>query len=147
MPFVIFLMEMKENLLIGKVDKKIKKEYNEEKVMRREFIELPLFVAKWKALNLNDKDLRKLQEALLQNPKIGSVIKGTNGVRKMRFAFEHKGKSGSSRVVYVDFEVHKKIYLISAYAKNEKSNLSQVEKNDIQKLVKILHDQLKRKEK
>ena len=115
--------------------------------MRREFVELPLFVTKWKALNLNDKDLRKLQEILLLNPKIGSVIRGTNGVRKMRFAFEHKGKSGSSRIVYVDFEVQEKIYLISAYAKNEKNNLSQAERNDIQKLVKILHDQLKRKEK
>ena len=33
--------------------------------MRREFIELPLFVAKWKALNLNDKDLRDKRRTLV----------------------------------------------------------------------------------
>ena len=35
-------------------------------------------------------------------------MRETGGVRKMRFAFEQQGKSGSARVIYVDFEVHEK---------------------------------------
>ena len=56
-------------------------------------------------------------------------MRGTGGVRKMRFAFEHRGKSGSIRIIYVDFEVYEKIYLITAYPKNEKENLAVENKN------------------
>lgn len=45
----------------------------------------------------------------------------------MRFAFEHRGESGSIRVIYIDFEVYEKIYLLTAYPKNEKDNLSKSE--------------------
>ncbi|MBQ2881055.1 MAG: type II toxin-antitoxin system RelE/ParE family toxin [Clostridia bacterium] len=60
----------------------------------------------------------------------------------MRFAFEKRGKSGSFRVIYIDFEVHEKIFLLTAYPKNEKDNLSQSERNEIHKLVEILENKL-----
>ncbi len=69
-------------------------------------------------------------------------MRGTGGVRKMRFAFEDRGKSGSARVIYVDFEVYEKIYLITAYPKNEKDNLSAQERNEIHRLIDILKAQL-----
>lgn len=106
------------------------------------FIELPLFRSKWKALGLDDNDLRRLQEEILADPKIGSVMQGTGGIRKMRFAFEHRGKSGSIRVIYIDFEVYEKIFLITAYPKNEKDNLTQSERNELRQLIAILEKQL-----
>ncbi len=111
--------------------------------MTREFVELPLFRSKWKSLGLNDADLIRLQEEILLDPKTGAVMKETGGVRKMRFAFEHRGKSGSIRVIYIDFEVYEKIYLLTAYPKNEKDNLSKSERNELRKLVEILERQLK----
>ena len=42
--------------------------------MTRTFIELPLFRSKWKDLGLDDSDLRRLQEEILADPKIGSVM-------------------------------------------------------------------------
>ena len=60
----------------------------------------------------------------------------------MRFAFEQQGKSGSARVIYVDFEVHEKLYLLTAYPKNEKDNLSKAERNTLKQLVGILKQQL-----
>ncbi len=75
--------------------------------MRRAFVELPLFRSKWESLGLDDDDYHRLQDELLADPKVGAVMQGTGGVRKMRFAFEHKGKSGGVRVIYVDFEVEK----------------------------------------
>lgn len=59
-------------------------------------------------MGLNDDDLARLQRELLEDPKVGPVMQGTGGVRKMRFAFEDRGKSGSARVIYVDFEVYDK---------------------------------------
>lgn len=85
----------------------------------------------------------RLQEELLADPKVGAVIRGTGGVRKMRFAFQHRGKSGSIRVIYVDFEVYEKIFLITAYTKDEKDNLSDSEKAEIKQLIKVLEQQLK----
>ncbi|MCM1479900.1 MAG: type II toxin-antitoxin system RelE/ParE family toxin, partial [Muribaculaceae bacterium] len=58
--------------------------------------------------------------------------------RKIRFAFENRGKSGSARVAYVDFAVDKEIYLIAVYAKNEKTNLTKEERNNIKKLIENL---------
>lgn len=114
--------------------------------MRREFIALPWFLACWKDMGLSDNDMRRLEQELLANPKIGPVMQGTGKVRKMRFAFEHCGKSGSSRVIYVDFDVYEKIYLLDAYAKNEKDNLTKSERNELKQLVEILERDLELKQ-
>ena len=114
--------------------------------MTRTFVELPLFRSKWKVLGLNEDDLKRLQEEILLDPKIGAVMKETGGIRKMRFAFEHMGKSGSIRIIYIDFEVYEKIYLLTAYQKNEKDNLTKAERNELRALVKVLEHQLEESE-
>ena len=76
------------------------------------------------------------------DPKIGAVMRGTGGVRKMRFAFEQRGKRGSVRVIYVDFEVYQKIFLITAYLKNEKDNLTESERSEIKQMIRTLEEQL-----
>ena len=111
--------------------------------MTRLFVELPIFRSRWKDMGLNDDALKRLQEQLLAAPKIGAVMRGTGGVRKMRFAFEQRGKSGSIRVIYVDFEVYEKIFLITAYPKNEKDNLTDTERNEIKQMIHTLEEQLK----
>ena len=50
--------------------------------MTREFVLLPSFIVKWKNLGLNDDDMRRLEDAVLEDPKVGPVIKETGGVRK-----------------------------------------------------------------
>ena len=64
----------------------------------------------------------------------------------MRFAFEHRGKSGSIRIIYIDFEVYEKIYLITAYQKSEKDNLTKAERNELKQIVDILEKQLEESE-
>ena len=83
--------------------------------MTREFIVIPSFQVKWKNLGLDENDMRRLEQEILDNPKVGQVMRETGGVRKMRFAFENRGKSGSVRIIYVDFEIYEKVYLIDAY--------------------------------
>ena len=53
----------------------------------------------------------------------------------MRFALPGKGKSGGSRILYVDFVEAESLYLIYAYPKNEMDNLSKEERNSIKKLI------------
>ena len=101
--------------------------------MTRTFVMLPEFDKQWANLGLTDKDLNRLQLELLENPQKGDVIQGTGGLRKLRFAFENRGKSGSARVAYV----------ITVYQKNEKENLSQAERNNIKRVIEFLDKQLK----
>lgn len=106
--------------------------------MTREFVMLPEFDKQWSLIGLDDDDLNVLQQELSDNPEKGRIIEGTGGLRKVRFAIEGKGKSGGARVCYVDFTVRETIYLITAYSKNEKDNLSDEERNNIRKLIKKL---------
>jgi len=107
---------------------------------------MPEFDRQWQKMGLGDEELRQLQETLLQNPKAGDVIRGTNGLRKIRIAFEGQGKSGSGRVVYVDFTVHETIFLITAYPKSVKDNLSKAERNKIAKMIVCLDHGFKEQE-
>lgn len=113
--------------------------------MTRLFVELPSFRAEWKAMGLTDDDLLRLQQELLANPAAGSIIQGTGGVKKMRFAFEHGGKSGGVRVIYIDFIIYEKLYLLTAYPKSEKDNLTKAERNELKKLVDLLERELEKK--
>ncbi|MBR1761356.1 MAG: type II toxin-antitoxin system RelE/ParE family toxin [Schwartzia sp.] len=108
----------------------------------RKFILGSAFERGWKALGLQDNDLRRLQQSLLENPKLGDVIQGTGRLRKCRFAFEHRGKSGSARVCYIDFEKQETLYLLAVFAKKEQENLSQAERNALKKQISRLEEYL-----
>lgn len=112
--------------------------------MIREFVELPSFRKAWKEMGLGDEDLLKLESLLLMAPDKGELIQGTGGLRKVRWALPHRGKRGSARVVYVDFVQWGKLYLISAYAKNTQDDLSQDQKKNIRRLIRILSMELKK---
>ena len=106
--------------------------------MVRTFIEVPLFTKRWKEIGLDDKDLLALQVMLLKDPASGPIIEGTGGIRKVRFPLENRGKSGSVRVCYADFEEFEVTYLITAFEKKEQDNLTNDEKAALKKLVKSL---------
>ena len=112
--------------------------------MIRTFIEVPIFSKRWKEIGLNDDDLLALQIILLKDPESGPVMSGTGGIRKVRFPLEHRGKSGSVRVCYTDFAEYEVIYLVSAFTKDEQSNLSDEEKRVLKKLVKSLKEEAQR---
>lgn len=114
--------------------------------MVRTFYEMKHFTKKWQDLGFTDDELSQLQQVLLENPKAGDVMKGTGGLRKVRFAFLGSGKSGSVRVCYIDIEGVLEIHLIDVFAKNEKENLSKAERNAIRIVVEqIKAERLKAK--
>jgi len=112
--------------------------------MTRTFVRLPEFEKQCKSIGLDEDDIIDIENALLDNPVIGNLMRGTGGLRKFRIALPGRGKSGGARVVYIDFTYYEKIYLITAFAKSELDNLSQAERNELKKLVKILESELKR---
>ncbi len=110
--------------------------------MTRKFITTGEFERAWKEMNLTDEDLAGIQYTILLDPEAGVLMRGTGGLRKLRIPLEGRGKSGGARVCYVDFVVKETIYLIAAYPKNEKENLSKAERNEIKKLIDRLEKAL-----
>lgn len=106
--------------------------------MKREFIETPSFTKKWFEFGFTDADLAELQQFLIKNPDAGDTMVGTGGLKKIRYAFEGRGKSGSARVCYVDFSTFEKTYLIQVFSKDEKPNLTDSEKNAVKKVISVL---------
>ena len=107
----------------------------------RTFIEVPLFTKRWKEIGLSDNELNALQILLLKNPQSGPMMEGTGGIRKVRFPLENRGKSGSLRICYTDFEEYETIYLITVFTKDEQDNLTPSEKQILKKLVKSLKEE------
>ena len=108
--------------------------------INRTFIEIYSFTNKWKSMGLTEDDLVVLQELLLKDPKIGDVIPGASGIRKIRIPIDGIGKRSGGRVIYIDIEVKESIYLLDVYAKNEQTNLSEKEKKLLAKLVERLKE-------
>lgn len=81
---------------------------------------------------------------LARRPKAGAVMPDTGGLRKYRHAREGQGKSGGYRVIYYYYDDKNPLFLIAAFGKNEKDNLTKDEKNELKKFVKILKGEMKK---
>ena len=103
--------------------------------MEREFVESPTFTRLWSEARLSSENLRELENIILQNPKVGDVIQGTNGLRKMRFKLQFTGKSGGIRVCYLDLEEEEVVFLFYLFRKADQENLTKEQRNTFSKIV------------
>ena len=78
------------------------------------------------------------QNALITAPCQGSLIKGGNGLRKMRWSIAGKGKRGSLRIIYYYKTVKSLIYLLYVYKKNEAEDLTDKQLEILAKAVREL---------
>ncbi len=62
---------------------------------------------------LGDVEFHLLQLFLMANPEAGSVVRGTGGVRKLRWGAKGKGKRGGLRVIYYWISAKEQILLIT----------------------------------
>jgi hypothetical protein len=106
--------------------------------MRAVFVELPAF-ARHRGEYLDDEGLRLLQVELLAKPDAGTVIDGTGGLRKMRYADVRrgKGKRGGLRVIYFFRSTEAQFWLFTVYDKDEMDELDAREKRLLRQLLKL----------
>ena len=102
------------------------------------FVETSLF-SKLLGDFLNDEEYRRLQNHLIEQPDAGAIIRGSGGVRKVRWSAGGKGKSGGVRVIYYWARPTAQTYLLTVYGKSEKENLNA---GDLKKIVKLLEELL-----
>lgn len=105
-----------------------------------ELVYLDLFERTRKGV-LSDLEVKAVEDQLLANPRAGVVIVNTAGVRKVRAAQDHRGKSGSARVVYLYVEEQRTVYFILAFPKNVQGNLTADQKRLVRALVGQVRDE------
>jgi hypothetical protein len=99
-----------------------------------EFIETPTFT-KVVSVLLADDLYAKLQMTLALRPDLGKVIKGSGGIRKVRWGTGSRGKRGGVRVIYYWHMPDEQIWMLLMYGKNEKDDLSPEELKKLRRLV------------
>lgn len=80
------------------------------------FIETSTF-EKLLPLYLDDDESGELQQYLIEHPEAGDVVRGSGGVRKMRWKRRGSGKSGGVRIIYFVRYRPAEIWLLTLYAK------------------------------
>jgi hypothetical protein len=76
----------------------------------------------------NDEERDGFVFFIAANPEAGAVIPETGGVRKVRWGTHASGKRGGARVIYFFYNRNAPIYLLMAYSKSVRENLSPREK-------------------
>ena len=72
---------------------------------------------------LSDDEYAGLQHALADNRDAGDVIRGSGGVRKLRWGVSGRGKRGGIRVIYYLRSRQREIWMLTLYAKNEAESI------------------------
>jgi hypothetical protein len=109
-------------------------------------IETPEFLSAVRSF-LDSDERAALVDYLAANPAAGDLIKGTGGVRKLRWALRGGGKRGGARVIYFHHNATLPLFLLTAYAKNVRADLSEADRNDFRRLTKLLVENYRREKK
>lgn len=100
------------------------------------FIETSLF-SRLLPEHLDDEQYRRFQGWIMQRPDTGAVVRGTGGVRKVRWRSRGKGKSGGVRIIYYWARADHQIFLLTIYGKSEKENLTP---QDLKRIATLLEE-------
>jgi hypothetical protein len=97
------------------------------------FIESAVFTTRVREL-LSDENYAQFQQCLAAHPRMGDVIEGTGGLRKVRWSVPGRGKSGGVRVIYFHLATNAQVRLLLIYRKGVKDDLTPAEKKTLRKL-------------
>jgi mRNA-degrading endonuclease RelE of RelBE toxin-antitoxin system len=99
------------------------------------FIETPLFTKLIKNL-LPDENYRLLQQTILIRPEVGDLIRGSGGLRKIRWNTPGSGKRGGLRIIYYWDVPEETIYMLLPYKKSKQKDLTAAQLKALRGLIK-----------
>ncbi len=99
------------------------------------FVETHVFTAALRR-HLDDERYRQLQIALMLRPEQGPVIKGSGGLRKVRWVTPGGSKRGGLRVIYYWASNEQAFYMVYAYAKAEQGDLTSTQARELGRVVR-----------
>lgn len=96
-------------------------------------LETSSFASAAKDLGISEAERHQIAVMIGTNPTLGDIIPGTGGARKVRVAAPGRGKSSGYRVITYYAADDVPVFLLDVYAKGEKINLTQAERNEVKK--------------
>lgn len=84
---------------------------------------------------LPDDEYRKLQIIVANRPETGTIIKGSGGLRKIRWSLPSRGKRGGVRVIYYWVVAQDRILMLLMYPKSERDDLTPTQLRLLKKIV------------
>ena len=99
------------------------------------FVETPVFTKEVGSL-LSDDEYRSLQAALMLRPEQGAVIRGTGGLRKIRWSGRGHGKRGGLRLIYYWDRTTETMYMLYVYSKSKQEDLTPEQCRVLSRLVR-----------
>jgi len=72
---------------------------------------------------LSDDEYGALQLSIAANPEAGEIVRGSGGVRKLRWSGAGRGKRGGIRVIYYLRTTRGEVWMLTLYAKNEADSI------------------------
>jgi hypothetical protein len=87
---------------------------------------------------LTEAELHAAIDMIAADPGCGDLIVGGGGIRKVRFSAGGRGKSGGVRIIYYVCASRTPIFLLTVFAKNERSDLTKAELRELAKVARIL---------
>jgi hypothetical protein len=97
-------------------------------------VETPVFTRQVQDL-LADDDYRLLQVALINRPELGAVIRGSGGLRKVRWNLPGKGKRGGARIIYYWAVSQDQLLMLFMYPKNVRDDLTPAQVKILKQIV------------
>jgi hypothetical protein len=85
-------------------------------------VESPIF-QKLRPLYWDEDERAEFAAYIASSPEAGDVIRGSGGVRKVRWSRAGTGKSGGVRVIYLLRLAEGEVYLLTLFAKSVHDNL------------------------
>ena len=82
-----------------------------------------------------------MEHSIAVDPLAYPLMIRTGGCRKARWARGSRGKSGGIRVVFYYYVSGDTIYMLEAFPKNEKENLTDADKNELRKVAHAIERQ------
>ena len=106
-------------------------------------VETPTYLKDAKAI-FSEAERDDIVAMVAADPDCGEVMQGTGGFRKVRVGRSGMGKRGGARVVYILRNAGFPIFLITAYPKNVKDNLTMKERNQLAQRANEIFTQYRR---
>ena len=86
-------------------------------------VETPIFSKRVNEI-LSEEEYRLFQIKLIDDPEAGSIIKGSGGIRKIRWSGSGRGKRGGSRLLYYWYNTEEVLLMLFIFKKNENDDLT-----------------------
>ncbi len=90
---------------------------------------------------LSEDARSEMEAAIVAAPDAAPVIRGTGGIRKLRWARSGRGKRGGIRAIYFWRATRGAIYMLAAYAKADRDDLTATDRKTLARLVAAIESE------